>query len=308
MLGQYVGPRLPLPRSGPVSRRGIMKGAILRAVGSDDLLDRLAGRVGAWLPPRAVGGRIAVLVHLFYPELWDELARYAANLRQPHDLYVNLVEGNPLNEPCERRIRDRYPEAHVQVTQNRGRDIGGFLRLIDAVLKRGRTYGSTILMHSKKSVQQLAQNGIGWRNCLLRSILGSPERALRVALWFRVDRRLGIVGAREWLFHDEIPRGGAPCGVHNQPVIDEYCRRFGISGYSGDFIAGTMFWARAEPFLGFFARHDPLAIAAELPTGDHYDDGGPSRTHSWERIFAHLVTAHGFTVRGLSGLKPARAA
>jgi lipopolysaccharide biosynthesis protein len=242
--------------------------------------------------------RVAVLMHLFHQDLWYELADYVSNLPPSStDLYVNLVEGNPQNDLQAQRIHRRFPQAHVQVTENRGRDIGGFLRLIDTVLKTGRTYDFVILMHSKKSLRQNPQQAIIWRTFLLRSILGWPARAAEVARLFRDDPRLGMVGSQDWLFNDD----NRPefIYLHNQPLIDEYCRRFALNPGRGDFIAGTMFWARAQPFLGFFARHDPLALAAELEEGDPSDDHGPTRTHSLERIFAYLITSQGYTIRGL---------
>lgn len=248
--------------------------------------------------------RIAVLMHLFYHDLWEELSSYVDNLRVPFtkvrlpfDLYVNLVEGNPANSRLAESIRKRFPHARIQVSPNQGRDIGGFLRLIDAVLQSGRSYNSLILMHSKKTVRQPPQNGIGWRKTLLGCLLGSRRRATKLALSFLTDRRLGMVGSGDWLFNEE----NRPDLVYsnNRPIIEEYCRRFGLEKATTDFIAGTMFWARAKPFLGFFARHNPLAIAAELETGDHYDDDRPTRTHALERIFGYLITAQGYRIRGL---------
>src|SRR5262249_27685909 len=112
---------------------------------------RMSSLLGLHDPYRV---RTAVLAHVFYHDLWDELAGYISNLPLPYDLYVNLVEGNPDNERLTPYIRARFPTANVQVTENRGRDIGGFLRLIATVLKSGRPYDSLILLHSKKSIRQ----------------------------------------------------------------------------------------------------------------------------------------------------------
>lgn len=245
--------------------------------------------------------RIAVLMHLFYQDLWNELAGYVSNLRLPHDLYVNLAEGNARNPWLTRTIRGRFPTAHVQATENRGRDIGGFLRLIAAVLRSGTKYDSLILMHSKKTIHQPPHHGIYWRTSLLRSILGWPDRATDVALAFVTDPDLGMVGSQDWLFNDE---NRPDLSSHqNRRFIDDYCQRLDLYTHRSDFIAGTMFWVRANPFLSVFAEHDPLAMAAELEPGDHHDDGRPTRTHALERIFGYLITAQGLTIRGL---KPTR--
>jgi lipopolysaccharide biosynthesis protein len=236
-------------------------------------------------------------MHLFYPDLWKELAGYVSNLHLPHDLYVNLVRGNPANDRLARRIQERFSGASVHESENRGRDIGGFLRLIDRVLKSGKTYDSLIVMHSKKTPSQTSRNGVLWRRELLRCLLGSPAQAARVAGLFAADPRLGMVGSYYRLYNVEnMP---AYALYHNKPIIDEYCRRFDLKSERSDFIAGTMFWVRAEPFLGFFVRHDPAALADELEAGDLWDSQGPTRTHSWERLFGYIITAQGYTIQGI---------
>jgi lipopolysaccharide biosynthesis protein len=244
--------------------------------------------------------RIAVLVHLFHHDLWQDLADYITHIRFHFDLYVNLVDDNPANSQMAKVIRARFPGAHVQVTENRGRDIGGFLRLIAAVLRSGRSYASAILMHSKKSIRQPPGHGAGWRHTLLNRMLGSPDRATEIALAFVMEPCLGMVGADVWLFNERVRPELALS--KNRPFVEEYCQRFGLQNATTDFIAGTMFWVRAEPFLGFFGRHDPLALAAELEAGDHYDEDRPTRTHALERIFGYLITAQGYRIRGLTTL------
>jgi lipopolysaccharide biosynthesis protein len=250
--------------------------------------------------------KIAVLLHMFYHDLWDELADYISNLQLPFDLYVNLVKGNHFNWLQALKIKSRFPVAVVQKTENRGRDIGGFLRLIATVLQSGKNYDVLILIHSKKSPAQPSLNGAHWRADLMQSILGYPARTLEIAAAFATDPRLGMVGSRTWLLNQEkMPEYAVS---HNKVFIDEYCRRFDLKPDNSDFIAGTMFWVRAKPFLGFFAKHEPLALAAELETGDPQDTQGPTRTHAWERLFGYIVTSQGYTIRGMKVGPPANLA
>jgi lipopolysaccharide biosynthesis protein len=258
-------------------------------------------------PPDLSQTRTAVLAHVFYHDLWNELAGHVANLRPlPFDLYVNLVEGNPANRRLEEAIRDRFPGVRVQVSENRGRDIGGFLRLLPAVLASSRRYDGLILMHSKKSVDQAAGYGDQWRASLLGSLLGRPGRAAEVARAFLTDPYLGIAAAHRFVF--SAANVGELAYVRNQRYIDEYLRRFGLRVRRTDFVAGTMFWARAEPFLRVFAAHDPAALAAELAAGDHTDLGGATRTHALERVFSYIITAQGYEIRGLPDLDGRQAA
>ncbi len=249
-------------------------------------------------PPNPYQTRTAVLVHVYYHDLWDELAGFIANLRPlPFDLYVNLVDGEDGNNRLTKAIRRRFPGVHVQATENRGRDIGGFLRLLDVVIQSGRTYDTLILMHTKKSVRQEAGYGDSWRRRLLQSMLGSPERAAQIARAFMMDPYLGMVGA--WDFVWSEANIGDLAYVSNKPLIDEYCRRLNVKMVRSQFVAGTMFWVRAAPFLDMFRAQSPLALAAELPTGDPNDENSPQRPHALERIFSFWMTGKGYEIRGL---------
>lgn len=62
--------------------------------------------------------RIAVLMHLFYQDLWRELAGYVANLRLPYDLYVNLAGDNPRTPLLTGTVRSRFPFRAAMATRN----------------------------------------------------------------------------------------------------------------------------------------------------------------------------------------------
>jgi lipopolysaccharide biosynthesis protein len=255
--------------------------------------------------PNPYRTRTAVLLHVYYHDLWDEMASYIANLRPlPFDLYVNLTDGDPGNSRLDLIIRRRFPGAHVQVTENRGRDIGGFLRLLPRVFASGRDYDALVVMHTKKSIRQEPGYGDNWRRCLLRSILGRPERAAEVARAFLVDPYLGMVAAQEFVW--SAANLGELAYESNKPLIDEYCQRLGVKMVRTEFVAGTMFWVRAAPFLKIFRDNDPLAIAAELPTGDPNDEQSPQRPHALERILSFIMTGQGYHIRGVPNLPERR--
>src|SRR5262249_37444553 len=153
-------------------------------------------------------------------------AAYLTHLRFPFDLYVNLVEGNPANGPMAKVIQHRFPGAHVQVTENRGLDVGGFLRLMPAALGSGQPYSSVILLHGKKSPGQPAAHGTAWLHSLLNCLLGHPDRATEIALSFLLEPGLGMVGSDAWLFNEHT-RPDLAVGK-NRPFVEEYRRRFGL--------------------------------------------------------------------------------
>lgn len=70
---------------------------------------------------------LCVLVHLYYPEMWDELKPYISNIEVEFDLYVNLVESTWLGSVMG-QVREDFPKARITISPNEGRDIGGFSR------------------------------------------------------------------------------------------------------------------------------------------------------------------------------------
>jgi lipopolysaccharide biosynthesis protein len=255
--------------------------------------------------PNPYRTRTAVLVHVYYHDLWDELAAYIANLRPlPFDLYVNVVDDGPASLALSAGIRRRFLGAFVQTSENRGHDIGGALRSIDRVLKSGRAYDALIFIHTKKSVRQPPGYGDSWRERLLSSILGTPTRAVEIAREFMIDPYLGMVAANDFVW--SAANLGDLAYRTNKPLIDEYCQRLGVKMVNTQFVAGTMFWVRASPFLKVFQEHDPLALAAELPQGASNDEKQPQRPHALERVFSFIMTGQGYYIRGMPNLEPLR--
>ena len=115
---------------------------------------------------------LCVLVHVFYPELWEELSGYIRNLPGGrYDLYVNLVD-DTFDAELLGRVRDAFPEARVYVSENVGRDIGGHFQLLRNL--RVEDYRLFCLLHTKKSPHMAEGEVQRWRRKLLGPLLGTP--------------------------------------------------------------------------------------------------------------------------------------
>ena len=121
---------------------------------------------------------VCVLMHFFYPDLWPELAAFARNFESvSRDVFVNIVD-IAWTPRFQRELRELCPGAFVQLSNDNGRDIGGFTRLLDNVdIKK---YDLFAFMHSKKSPHIAAEKGDYWRRSLLRAFAGSPDYRRRV--------------------------------------------------------------------------------------------------------------------------------
>ena len=226
--------------------------------------------------------RICVLAHVYYAELWDELARHIANLPEEiYDLYVNIVESD-VTQKITPAIRSQFPNAKVQVNKNFGRDIGGFFRLWENI--QTEDYHGVCLLHTKKS-PHLGDAGIVWREDLLRAILGTKERAEENIKIMQVDKSVGQIGALNW-------RQVEPdiCELKYAQLLEKIDR---YEQVEVEYLAGTMMFARTEVLAEVFSvvKDLELELGDDLSQKDH---GAGQWAHAVERFIGHTVEALGY--------------
>ena len=137
-------------------------------------------------PPGPVS--VAVVAHVYYEEAWPDIAGALRGLTVPFDLIVTTVAGR---ERLIETIRRAYPRAQIEVLENRGRDVGPFL----ALLESGRldAYRYVCKIHGKKSSDGGRKTYMGamWRRRLLFDLLGAPGAASAAIASFERDPSIG---------------------------------------------------------------------------------------------------------------------
>ncbi len=92
---------------------------------------------------------VCVLVHIYDTEIWPELATYIHNFGKiSFDIYINIVD-TQWSESLHSQIRNEFPKAHIYISPNKGRDIGGFFALLSNI--DTENYDVLCLLHTKKS-------------------------------------------------------------------------------------------------------------------------------------------------------------
>lgn len=115
----------------------------------------------------------AVVIHLYYHDLWEEFHDRLQQLSFPFDLYVTLTYRDADTAEVQARIQRDWPEARVLVLPNRGRDLFPFVHLINAGWLD--PYDAVCKFHSKKSPHR--EDGEAWRQHLIDGILPSKDSA-----------------------------------------------------------------------------------------------------------------------------------
>lgn len=234
----------------------------------------------------------AVVLHLFYPELWPEFARHLAHLKGEYDLYVTI----PLHEDetnYAQLLRD-VPDALLLPFPNRGRDVAPFLTVMQTLRALG--YGQVCKLHAKKSLHR--NDGDRWRQEFLNQLLGSdPAQALAIRDAFRNDATLGMVGpAGHWLNYQHY--WGYP--VSRPAHLKEVAQRLGINDEAMEtlhFFAGSMFWCRPEALGAMPDLITPGQFDAELGQKDG------TLAHELERLFAAACQTAGLRVSSSANLQ-----
>ena len=190
------------------------------------------------LQPTPAGARrpLCVLAHVYYPELWPELAGYIDNLPSgTYDLYVNLVDAT-FTQASLADIREGFPAARVYVSENVGRDIGGHFQLLRNL--RMEDYDIFCLLHTKRSPHMAPGEAQRWRRKLLMPLLGSGERAIENIKLMQEDDTVGQLGAAACRYTE----------LNDNPErYFDALRRLGIDedATAVEFLSGTMMFVRA---------------------------------------------------------------
>jgi hypothetical protein len=227
---------------------------------------------------------VCLLIHIFYDDLWPELAAFAESFDGvSRDVFINVVD-EVWTPRFQREIRELCPGAFVQLSNDNGRDIGGFLRLLDNV-DIGK-YGVFALMHSKKSPHIAPEKGTHWRRELLGSFAGSRETVEECMNLFREDPTVGLIG----------------CGTYratdlgdNEERWRDLLDRFAINEEHRDpeYLSGTMFLIRSEIIGKFYETLKEIEFEYGGDKDVEYHRDGQI-AHGAERVIGNLVRQMGY--------------
>ena len=211
----------------------------------------------------------AIILHLYYVDLWDEIKIELENFNDPIDLYININNSTPLKTMQE--ISTDYPTARIYTFENRGRDIYPFIQTMKILLPLKYDYICKI--HSKKSLHR--KDGDQWRNHLIKSLIGSPIRIEKAKQSLQED--VGIVSAKGNIFNYSEWIGS------NKEMVEKFAQKASIA-LPDDFVfpAGSMFWFKPQ-IMEKLVHHFDSSL---LPFEEGQIDG--TKAHAVERLFGLL--------------------
>lgn len=231
---------------------------------------------------------LAIVVHVFHYELWDEIAAALRHIPQSFDLYCTVIR----REGFDRLVADiqaHFPNARVLCFPNHGRDIFPFVHLVNNGIFSN--YAAVCKLHTKKSPH--LEDGDRWRSELIQGILPSSAQIRGFLDAFLADPEIGaVVSDSNLMAHPHL--WGA-----NRPRVTDELGRIGISAdrFKLSFPGGSMYWIKPEA-LRLLQSMNFCAEDFEREEGQL--DG--TLAHAIERIMGFLVQHAGQRVCGVSEL------
>ena len=235
-----------------------------------------------------------VVAHVYYPQLWDELAACIRNIDGARDVVITDVD-----EASAVEARRDFPDARFLKCENRGYDIWPFVAALQSADLSA--YDAIVKLHTKRDVvsdiafdfNHAVYNGSAWRDFLL-GFVRTPEA------WRRTRRLLakpdvGMVAERHVVMRrrdvpvlrtkESFDRAAALLGI-----VPERVRR------SGQYVAGTMFAAKPAALRPLLEK--PLAAEMFDPPEGHLTE---TFAHVMERALGLSVTAVGLKIVAFNG-------
>ena len=226
---------------------------------------------------------ILVVAHVYYLNLWAEIQRYLENITVPYDLYVTTIKEN---KSLKDSVLTFNPSAHFEFVENRGYDVGPFIHILNQV-DLGQ-YDYLIKLHTKRDVSPFSSAVRGlrsnkWRNCLC-SFLSSKEKFAKCLHAFDKDKSLGMHADYHVIVDADSYDKTAKRNVLKWLKANNYPKM----NYS--FVAGTMFFARADIFKKIQSLKLSLSDFDAVSENKHKTQ----LAHIFERLFGYFVYENGY--------------
>jgi hypothetical protein len=245
-----------------------------------------------WRPSVVSQCKIGVALHLYYTDLWSEIATFLNTIKRPFHLWITHCG---MDDALNKQIIRTFPQAQLIRVENRGRDIWPFVSLLnagafdlcDAICK----------IHSKKTLHGSGSGetllGSRWRRRVLYDLVAFGRTDM-IAGKFEHDPGLGMLGPRSLRVPSDRCNLKAAWGSDkSREKTLEIARRMDapMSDRDLDFFAGSMFWAKRaalEPLRRLGLRRE------DFPDEQGQLDG--TTHHALERLFSRSAQKAGFTM------------
>jgi lipopolysaccharide biosynthesis protein len=209
--------------------------------------------------------KTAAVAHLYYADLWPELAFYLRNLPEDAHLYVTMAT----DSSEDRAVLKDFPRAEIVRFPNVGRDIAPFIALLPELQK----FDVVCKIHTKRNIRGNSR----WRRELLRGVLDDRNLVNKILETFETRPRLLVVGSSVFYLD------GEKYLFKNRALLEQH---FGEIPEAFGFFGGTMFWVRPQMLSDFPDRYPTSAFVPHTDIDGHLE-------HAIERLIGLRAYSEG---------------
>ena len=235
----------------------------------------LAERASTPVPVRQ--SDYAAILHLHYDELWPDIRDYLKRSLGGcgFDLYVSVTSSS-----ASQKVLEDFPNAYVELVENRGRDILPFIHMLGVIKNLG--YTAVCKIHSKRSVYR--SDGDNIRDEIFEALMGSQEQVEEILSRFKNNAQLGMVAPKNYLIeHNDHNM------TFDKDVVHKISAQMKLDFRYGVFPAGSMFWFSPKSLESLLAIDDSFF---EIESG--LADG--TCAHAVERMFCQIVKDRNYII------------
>jgi lipopolysaccharide biosynthesis protein len=176
----------------------------------------------------------AVILHLYYPEIWENIRDYLNQLDGDFDLFVSIPKVVDFDT---RAITQIYSNSYFFHCENRGRDIAPFLNILPILVNH--EYQFALKLHTKKTIHRA--NGVEWRQDVLNKLIGSKKN-IELSKNLLKNENIGIVAPAGHVLPSIFYWGLDKESSMNKKYIEDLSIELSIPNHEFPFVAGSMFW------------------------------------------------------------------
>jgi hypothetical protein len=229
--------------------------------------------LSGWTQARA-RAPYAVVLHLYYPELWPEIRRDLSGARIDFDLFVSLSGAAATPGGVAEDILASFPDARIAKVPNRGRDMLPFVLAANSGALS--TYRAVAKIHGKLSPH--LSDGARWRRRLIAGVF-PPDCAERLAAFN------ALAPARLWVAEGAAPYGNEWWGSNLERASEIFDQAL---PEHLKFPAGGIFWAKPA----VLSRLASLGLdSSDFEAEAGFVDG--TTAHAVERLIGVLAVEGG---------------
>lgn len=236
--------------------------------------------------------RVAVVAHMYYADMIEEMMSYVDNIPVPFDFYITTdTEAKAVQ--MRRHLDGRYPNAEIRVQQlNQGRDMAPLVIGARDIIRPGR-YDLVCRLHSKKSPQDPQNVADNFKRHMFDNLLHSKGYVANILGLFQDNPTLGMVMPP--VIHSGYGTLGHAWSI-NRALAHQWAERLGmyvrfdpdtpLAPYGG------MFWFRPDAL--HIVTSYPWSLADFEVEAGKIDGTVP---HVLERLMAYACHEAGYHVR-----------